>query len=565
MANKALISIKEISHAYGDKILFDHASLIINEGAKIGVIGRNGAGKTTFFKAILGELIPDSLDIQISDSLRIGTIPQHDPYEHSETVLGFLERYTGEPDWRCSKVAASFGLKNRLDMTIGSLSGGYQMRVKLTSTLLADPTLLLLDEPTNYLDLQTQILLEDFLRSFRGAVLVITHDREFIKKTCTETLDVENGQLTYYPGELEDYFEYKEEQKTVITNRNKNIEEQQKHLQSFVDRFGAKASKAASAQSKAKQITKLDKQKITIDHPIANIRMQIPPVNERKGEQISISRASIGYGDKIILRDIRLSLDGGTKLAILGENGNGKSTLLKAISGTLPLIEGNLSLKGSPKIAYYAQHVYQSMNPAYSIIEYLKEITEANVTIQDIYRMMGNFLFKKTDESKLISVLSGGERARLYLAGMFLSRADIYLLDEPTNHLDFETVEAMASALARFNGTVIFVSHNRTFASIVANQILEVANGTATNYSGDYAYYVWQLEQKSHLTQSDPLEKEFDNYPKQDPKVISKRKYELSKKIKSIESRIAKLEGGDEKKIILESEWLELTTELEGL
>jgi ATP-binding cassette, subfamily F, member 3 len=592
MANALLLQIRNIYKSYGDKKIFEDASVNINEKQKIGVIGRNGAGKSTLFKMIMGLEEIDKGEVQHLPDLRLGYIPQVDPFTQDETIIGFLTRYTKREDWECAKVAGQFQLKGEmLQRPIGDLSGGYQMRVKLTATLLFEPNLLLLDEPTNYLDLSTLILLENFLKTFRGGFLCITHDREFLKKTATSTMEVEHGTIVLHPEPLEEYLEFKEEQLALAESVNLNIERKQKQLQTFVDRFGAKASMAKSAQSKAKQIVKMDSKKIGINHALSTVRMTIPKVQDRTGNALKLENLNIGYTvtqdtkgnpvepfDKIIAADINLEVDKTRKVAILGDNGQGKSTLLKTIAGKLKPLSGEFKWNENLRIAFYAQHVNLALDPNQTVEGYLKEAALNKTRDDVIYKMMGNFLFKGGDSKKTISVLSGGEKARLCLAGIFLGEFDVILLDEPTNHLDFETVEAMGAALGEFNGTVFVVSHDRTFVNLLADEIWEVGGGTVKRVLGTYEDYVWQKEQEAERqsnidnsgggTESGESNKPARTLDKQQ----RIRLFELNKELGKIDKKIANIKTKDqsdpkvmEELSVSESKWLEITTEIEGL
>jgi ATP-binding cassette, subfamily F, member 3 len=584
VSEKLLLQVRDLTKSYGEKHLLDTASVSIVEKQKIGVIGRNGAGKTTLFKMILGDEEPDTGEIIKMPNLRLGYIQQHDPFLPGENVIEFLQRYTQKPEWECAKIASEFQLKNdKLTALITDLSGGYQMRVKLTAMLLAEPNLLMLDEPTNYLDLSTLILLEQFLKGFKGAFMVITHDREFLKKTCTSTLDVADGKLFLHPEPLEEYLEFKEEQKILAASVNTNIEKKQKQLQTFVDRFGAKASMAKSAQSKMKQIEKLNTKKIGIGRAFSNVKMYIPPVEDKQGSAIEAKNLEIGYPDKIVSTGINFEVERGKKVAILGDNGQGKSTLLKTIAGTLNAIDGEVAWKPGLKIAYYAQHVNQGMQPTETIEQYIRRVSSTGVKDDDIYRVLGNFLFKKADYTKPISVLSGGEKARLCMAGMFLTKSDVYLLDEPTNHLDFETVEAMGQALGGFNGTVFVVSHDRTFVNLIATEIMEVKNGTVKRVLGSYEDYVWQLEQaaEKNFGQGEAKYNQTgttitsSQSSKPTSKEAQKRLYELRKEIQKVERKIENLKQkiqngedmGNNQTALVEQEelWLKLQEESNSL
>ena len=500
MINRPLLQVKDISKAFGVKKIFTEANLVVTENQKIGVIGRNGAGKSTLFKMIMGLDEPDLGEIQHYPYMRLGYIEQNDPFLPDETVIDFLERYTKKPSWECAKIASKFQLKNeRLTAKVTSLSGGYQMRVKLTATLLFEPNLLLLDEPTNYLDLTTLILLEKFLLDFKGTVMVITHDREFLKKTCTSTLDVANGQLFLHNEGLEEYLEFKQEQEELAKSVNENIEKKQKQLQTFVDKFGAKASKAKSAQSKMRLINKLDTKKIGIATAFSNVRMHIPSVESKQGDAVECMQMDIGYPGKIIVKGIDLRVERGKKIAILGDNGQGKSTFMKTIMGEIPALKGEVGWKKGLKLGFYNQHVSAGLNPIETVFGFASKKAEGNATQDEVFRILGNFLFTRNDYEKTVSVLSGGEKARLCLAGIFLGKADVYLLDEPTNHLDFETVEALGAALGNFNGTVFVISHNRTFVSLIASEIIEIKDGAMKRVLGNYEDYVWNLEQQAEL------------------------------------------------------------------
>lgn len=497
-----LVQITNLTKAFGPRLIFDNATLTIAAKQKIGVIGRNGAGKSTLLKIIVGDEEYNSGQVTIHDNARLGYLTQHDPFEPTEIVMEFLERSSGKETWECAKVASKFQLtKDILESTIGSLAGGYQMRVKLTAMLLQDPNLLLLDEPTNYLDLSTQILLEQFLKNYRGGFLVVSHDREFLKNTCSETLEVDQGKATIFPGPLEDFFAYKEQQLEMTERFNKKVEREKKHLQTFVDRFRAQATKATQAQSKLKQIARL--KTIDIVHPMSLVRIAIPPIISRKGTALHVVDLNIGYADKIIAQNINLEIPRGEHVAIVGDNGQGKSTFLKTIADRLVPLNGTFRWGPHISVGYYAQHVALALQPQEQVIDYLNRVAEPTLKSDAIMAMAGNFLFRKDDLKKPIAVLSGGEKARLVLAGLLLEQHAVLLLDEPTNHLDFETVEALAGALSECNTTLLFVSHNRTFVNLVATGIIEVGGGKVTRYHHNYEEYVYHLEQLMEITQTE--------------------------------------------------------------
>lgn len=488
-----LLHINKIHKAYGAATILDEATASLASNQKVGFIGRNGAGKSTLCRIITGHETPDSGTIVRNTDLRLSYLEQHNTFEPKETTVDFLMRTTGREHWECGAMAARFHIKNyMLEHSIEELAGGYQTRVKLTAMLLRDPNFLVLDEPSNYLDLSTLILLENFLKNFKGGTLVVSHDREFLKRTCTHTLEIENGRLTLYPGGIEEYFEFKEEQLAQKKAYNIGVEKQRDHLETFIARFRAKASTASRAQSKMKQLEKL--KTIEIAHSLRSARIRIPQVEPKAGDALTCDKLTIGYPEKDVAKGIHLVIEKGKHVAVLGDNGEGKTTFLRTIAGDLSAKGGTFRWAVGLKIVYYAQHVFSLLKPESTIYAHLMHESDVHVTHQEVLAMAGCFLFKGEDVKKKVKVLSGGERARLVLAGLLLSKAHVLLLDEPTNHLDFETVEALGHALKKFAGTVFFVCHDRTFVNLMATNILEVKEGQIRRYPGSYEDYVYHLE-----------------------------------------------------------------------
>jgi ATP-binding cassette subfamily F protein 3 len=499
MSGAIAFVVRDVEKRYGSTTVLENATVTLHDDQKIGIIGRNGAGKSTLCRLMLEQEELDRGEILRTDGLKVGYLEQHDPFTLEETAGDFLERHTGRPGWRCGEVAAKLGLTpENLATRMGILPGGYRTRVKLTAMLLGDPDFLILDEPTNFLDLSTVLLLQDFLADFRGGILIVSHDREFLKSTCDHTLLVERGGLTLYPGDVEEFFAWQAEQQEVARRTNVAVEAQRAHLQKFVDRFGAKASKATQAKSKMKQIERL--KPIEVANPLSTVRIHIPRVEARKGLAVAGEHISIGYGDKAVAKDVSVAIDRGAKVAIVGDNGQGKTTLLRTLAGDLPPLSGLVRRSQGVDISYYAQHVYQSLHPTYTVRQHLEVAAAKDVLRQEVLDMAGALLFKGDDVEKPVSVLSGGERARLCLAGLLLAKRPVLVLDEPTNHLDFETVEALGDALKRFEGTVIFVSHDRTFVNMAATQIIEVHEGRVRVVPGTYADYVEGLQSRARAT-----------------------------------------------------------------
>jgi len=540
-----LLQITNLDKSYGPLVIFENANLTVAERQKIAVVGRNGAGKSTLFKIIVGEESSSDGAINIHDICRIGYLTQSNPYTDSDTVMNFLMNSSGKEDYICAKVGAQFQIKKDLfERKISSLPGGFQMRIKLVSMLLKEPNLLLLDEPTNYLDLSTQLLLEKFLKNYKAAFLLISHDREFIKRTCDQTLEVDQGKTILFPQSLEEYLAYKQERISSTEKYNKKIEIEKKHLQKFVDRFKAKASKASQAQSKLKQIQKL--KTIEILHPLSTSKIRIPKVEDKKGIALTVNDLAIGYPDRTVAKNISLEIERGEHIAIVGDNGQGKTTFLKTIADELSPISGNFKWGASIRVSYYAQHTAMTMDNSDTVFDFLKKTAPEETSIQDILAMAGNFLFRDNALKKEISVLSGGERARLCLAGILLQKNNVLLLDEPTNHLDFETVEALASALHESNSTVIFISHNRTFVDALASGIIEVKNGRVHRYLHNYEEYVYHLQTELDKEIQSDSYKNFpipDENETADGNQIRKQQIrELKKVLKNLENEIKKLE-----------------------
>jgi ATP-binding cassette subfamily F protein 3 len=489
--------VRGLGKSYGGVHVLDHADVTLHDGVKVGVIGRNGAGKSTLCRILLGQEEADTGEVVVADGLRVGYLEQHDAWNPDETVEAYLERRTGQESWRCGEVAGRMGLRgDTLTTRIATLPGGYRTRVKLAAMLLAEPDYLILDEPTNFLDLATVLLVQEFLADFRGGALLVSHDREFLKETCDHTLSVERGGLTLYPGDVEEFFVWQAEQIDVARRTNEAMAAKREQLQAFVDRFRAKATKAAQAQSKMKQIERL--KPIEIANPLATVRVRIPRVEARKGAAFGMEEVSIGYPGRTIASGIQLHVDRGARLAIVGDNGQGKTTLLRTLAGDLPPVAGAVWRAPGLEISTYAQHVYSALHPDDTVESHLFREAARDVTKQDVYDMAGAFLFQGDDVKKPVRVLSGGERARLCLAGLLLAKRPVLLLDEPTNHLDFETVEALGDALREFAGTVVFISHDRTFVNMVATQVVEVGGGRVRNVVGSYADYVESLQRRTH-------------------------------------------------------------------
>jgi len=549
-----LLQLREAFKRYGDQIVLDNADVSLVDDVKVGFIGRNGAGKSTLLRVLLGEEELEQGEIIRHPSLRIGYLRQHDPFHAGESALDFLMRDSEQPEWRCGQVAGQFELKGEyLEGPVKALSGGWQTRVKLAALLLHDPNLLMLDEPTNFLDLRTQILLEHFLREFNKAALIVSHDRSFLKATCSQTLELSRGKLTMFSGKIGPFLEYREERREHDRRVNATVMAKQKQLQRFIEKNRANASTASQAKSKAKQLERLQTTEIQTDEP--TVHMRAPRVDPRQGTVFRCNDLAIGYPDNRVAENITLELEHGQRAAIVGDNGQGKTTLLRTIVDSLEPLDGEMKWGYGVEVGTYAQHVYTSLDERHTVIEHLEYHSNQDTTRQDLLAMAGALLFRDDQINKKVKVLSGGERARLCMAGLLLGNANVLVLDEPGNHLDVETVEALAEALLDYKGTLIFTSHDRHFMHRVATSVIEVRDGSVKNYFGDYDTYLESVEKEVDDGERERNAKAGNSKASSSSKPTGKdyrqnvrdqRKAE--KEVKNLEKKIARLD--DEKRTL---------------
>jgi ATP-binding cassette subfamily F protein 3 len=562
----SLLQITRATKSYGDQLLLDEAEATISDDVKVGFIGRNGAGKSTLLRIILGEEELDSGEVIRHPSLRLGYLRQHDPFLPGETALEFLMRDSGAPEWKCGEVAGQFELKGaNLEGPIAKLSGGWQTRVKLSALLLHEPNLLLLDEPTNFLDLRTQILLEHFLQSHRSACLVVSHDRAFLNATCDRTLDLTRGKLTSFPGKVDAFLEFQREQRSHEERSNETIRAKRRHLEEFIAKNKARAATATLARSKAKQLERLELTEIAGDEPTARIRA--PRVEARKGPALRCRELAIGYPERQIAADIDVEIDHGSRAAVVGDNGQGKTTFLRTVVDSLKPLAGEVRWGHGCKIGVYAQHVYTSLPENKTVLGYLEQEAAYGKKDQEILEVAGALLFRKGHVKKPISILSGGERARLCLAALLLSDYNVLILDEPANHLDVDTVDALAEALLEYQGTVIFTSHDRHFTKRVATCIVEVRDSRVTSYGGNYDAYVYKVNKEIEAGERElanerklPPAAARPNKAASRPPQMDERK--VRKEIKTVEQTIAQL---DEQKRALNAQLQQSTDAAEAL
>jgi ATP-binding cassette subfamily F protein 3 len=595
-----LLQLQKGSKSFATKILFDEASFAVNEEEHVGVIGPNGAGKTTLFKILTGQETLDSGEIIKSKSLRLGYLAQHDNWQADESVEDYLSRDCITPLWKLKSLAGKLGLTDEIfTKPITSLSGGYRMRCKLLYLIGQEPNLMLLDEPTNYLDLETTLVLENFLQGYKGAFLLISHDREFLRRTTDHVVEVEQGDITKYNGNIDDYFEQKTLLRSQLESRALTLQEKRDEVLAFVARFGAKASKAKQAQSRLKSLDRMES--IELKALPVTAAIKLPPPTHAGKSIITMTNVNLGYRERTILKKIDFTLLNGDHLAVVGLNGAGKSTFLKALAQRLEPQAGNIELGYQVSIGYYAQHVAESLDSKKTVIEEMTAKAHPEVSRQEGLNMAGSLLFSGDDIHKKISVLSGGEKSRVALGQILLQKAPCLILDEPTNHLDFQTVEALTQALTSYEGTLVVVSHDRSFIRRVGKKIVEINHGKASIYPGSYDEYIWSLE-KGILSErvdnsatsaqiKSSIQKPIE-LPKESRKEIEQKKRLLEKTIERAEKKLSTqqqkldelnsliasgLSGDDlQNKLLelqklqveiesLEKEWIQSSEELESL
>jgi len=549
-----VLQINDAHKRYGEQDLLDGASCALADDQKVGLIGRNGAGKSTLCRILLGDEELDAGEVVRSRKLRLGYLRQHDPFLAGETVREFLIRDSGQPEWRCGEVAWEFQFPDAvLDRPVRELSGGWQTRAKLAALLLHDPNMLILDEPTNFLDLRTQMLLEHFLQHVDAGCLVVSHDREFLKKTCTHTLELSRGQLTLFPGDVDAYLANVDQRREHDRRVNAATLAKRRQLETFIAKNRAKASTASQAKSKAKQLDRLNL--IEVADAEAEVRLRFPKIEPRQGPAVRTEDLAIGYPDHTVAKRVHVEIDHGWRVGVVGDNGQGKTTFLRTVCGSLEPRAGTVTWGYSCEVGVYAQHVYTALPEGDTVYEYLEHQAAAFTSPQTIKDVAGSFLFSGSLVEKKIRVLSGGERARLVLAGLLLKKHNVLVLDEPANHLDVESVEALADALTRYQGTVIFTSHDRHFMHRVATHVIEVRGGRVVSYPASYDDYVYRMQKeidaglRAPHTVATP-----GNVPAATSAVRKsngRADRDTQKKLKSVERKIAKLD--DEKKTAAEA------------
>src|SRR6478736_6554969 len=533
-----MISFSRIGKQYGRQILFVDASFQLNPGEKVGLVGPNGVGKTTLFRMIVGEEAPDEGEVSVPKKLTIGYFRQ-DVEEMSgrtvldETIAGSgragqlhheleaLNHAMADPARAddMDRILARFGeVQNeyehlggyaleaqarevlqglgfddeRIDGDVGELSGGWKMRVAMARVLLGRPDILLMDEPTNHLDIESIIWLEDFLKSIPGALLLTSHDREFMNRVVKKVAEIDGGEITVYSG---NYDFYERERAIREANREAAYARQQAMLakeQRFIERFAAHAAKAAQVQSRVKALEKIEKVELPKKRRVVKFDFRTPP---RSGDQVAtLEGVTKRYGKRTVHDGVNLNIRRGERWCVMGKNGAGKSTLLKMIAGAVEPDEGAVKLGASLKMGYFAQQSLDILDPDLTIEQQLQR-DFPHESLGVLRNLAGAFQFSGDDVDKKIRMLSGGEKTRLVMARMLLDPPNFLVLDEPTNHLDLATKEMLLESLAEFDGTMVFVSHDREFLRGLSNRVLELGGESGVDphphaYPGSYLDYV---------------------------------------------------------------------------
>jgi ATP-binding cassette subfamily F protein 3 len=509
-----------VFNAWGRRF-FDHASVLIPSTAKVGLVGRNGVGKSTLFKLILGELSADGGEISMPKLARIASVDQEHPatpVSLLETILEadtqrdalYAELETAEPERiadiyarleeigadrapaRAGEILAGLGFSVAdLSRPMSEFSGGWRMRVALAAALFAEPDMLLLDEPTNYLDLEGAMWLEARLRKYPNAAIIISHDRELLNNSVDAILHLQAGKLDLYTGGYDEFEKRRAEKARLLSAFAAKQDAERAHLQSFVDRFRATASKAAQAQSRMKRLAKMEPVATTIEERVAPFILPSPgrPLSP---PLMGLENASVGYDGEPILRNLNLRLDVDDRIGLLGVNGAGKSTFAKMAAGALGLQSGHMQRERRIKVGWFHQHQIEALNPADTPLDIIRRERQDDTETQHRSRLAG-FGIGFDKQSTTVENLSGGERARLLLNMVAMSAPHLLILDEPTNHLDIDSRRALLDALNDYKGAVILITHDRSLMELVADRLWLAADGTVKPFNGDmddYARFV---------------------------------------------------------------------------
>ncbi len=560
-----MIRFSQLTLRRGAKVLLQGADAAINPGERVGLVGANGSGKSSLFSLLRGDLHADKGDVDFPSHWRIAHVAQETPALERPAVeyaidgddvfrgleerlsraesagdgnlIGELHAQLGDAGAytvrsRAERLLTGLGFRQeQLQTSVSAFSGGWRMRLNLAQALMRPSQLLLLDEPTNHLDLDAIVWLEEWLKAYAGTLIVVSHDRDFIDGVAQVILHIDQEKLRRYAG---DYSSFEKQRAQAVLLTQNLIEKQAReraHLQSFIDRFRAKATKARQAQSRMKMLAKMED--LAPLHAAAPFSFEFRDPERSPDPLLVLEDVSSGYGEKLVLKDITLSLRSEQRIGLLGVNGAGKSTLIKTIAGALPPLAGSAVFNKGVKIGYFAQHQVEMLRDDQSPLWHLKKIAES-VREQELRNYLGSFNFPGDMATGPVEHFSGGEKARLALALIVWQRPNLLLLDEPTNHLDLETREALTVALAQFEGTLVLVSHDRHLLRATTEQLLIVADGRVRAFDGDLEDYRESLL-KAKPAKPEPVKKQ-EGVKKKEPV-----KKPADSRLKRLEEKMAKL------------------------
>ena len=531
-----MLTLSGITKAYGGRALFADVTLQVNRQDRIGLVGPNGAGKSTLVSIVLGDEPTDAGEVFAERGLKFGHLPQESAPVGDETVIELATAVTPEftrlrhilKAWeadhpveaqhphdihddvhdrfnelggyrleaKAKQILAGLGFRESdFERLARELSGGWVMRAHLARLLVQEPDLLMLDEPTNHLDLHALLWFQDYLKAYPGAILLISHDREFLNNLVESVVEIRQSKLIRYRGNYDDYVEQRAAHEQQLLAAFKHQEREIARLMEFVNRFRAKNTKAAQAQSKLKQIDRMEK----VEAPASDERkidFQFPQPQRSGLRVIKLQDIIHAYGENVVYDGMNFEAERGQRIVLVGPNGAGKSTLLKILAGVLQPQNGARTLGHNAKAGYYSQYRVDMLNPEHTVLEEALD-TPQRITEQFVRTLLGCFLFRGDDVFKKVSVLSGGEKSRLALVKLLLDPPNLLLMDEPTTHLDMSSIDALAYALDQFEGTLIFISHDVYFIRALANHVVHVHAGQLTHYPGGYQYYLDRTQARS--------------------------------------------------------------------
>src|SRR5438874_6436482 len=598
-----MLSISGLSKSFGGRTLFADASLQVNRQDRIGLVGPNGAGKSTLLALILGEESPDEGKVELERNVSLGYLPQETAPAEDQTVIELASAISPEfaklqklihawdnnhpgvteyhddlhtrfeelggyrVEAKAKKILAGLSFRESdFHRPAKEMSGGWVMRAHLARLLVQEPDLLMLDEPTNHLDLEALLWFQEYLENYPGAIVVISHDREFLNQLVGSVVEIRQSRLIRYRGNYDEYLLQREAQEEQLLAAYKNQQREIARLQTFADRFRAKATKASQAQSKLKQIERMEKIEAP-DNDEAEIDFAFPQPKRSGLKVITLKNIHHAYGSQVVYRGIDFQAERGERTVLVGPNGAGKSTLLKILAGVLQFQSGTRQLGHNVREGYYSQYRVEMLQAERTVLEEALDTPQA-VTEQFVRTLLGCFLFRGDDVFKRVSVLSGGEKSRLALVKLLLNPPNLLLMDEPTTHLDIPSIDALITALQQFEGTLIFISHDVYFIRALANHVLHVNAGRLTPYCGDYQYYLDKTAATSGregLTAGAPIQRFNDSTvqrskPKSQKRVEAEQRQARSNERKQQQQLVHRLE----KEIAsLESKQVDLTAELE--